>query len=233
MVFKKIFFSVLFLILSHSLIGQIGVIARYSSNNFSDWSGVTRAVHNGPIWENHLEFGLDYWFKPGEYRAEYLIELSYLSKTTSYGNWDYNLSGYTFGVKSNLYIFDFLGDCDCPTFKKEGGFFKKGFFLQWNAHAGYWQKDIGRAMQTLADPNVAIDFGIGAGIDIGISELLTISPVITYQYFPWLTWEQFSLNHGIGGLENFNAKITAGMFKVGVRIGFRPDFLKEQRVLNR
>ena len=231
MVFKKYFYTALFLILTQCIFGQIGVITRYSSNNFNDWSGITRAASGGPIWENHLEFGVDYWFKPGEYRAEYMVELSYINKTTTLDTREYSLTGYVFGVKSNLYIFDFLGDCDCPTFKKQGGLFKKGFFLQWNAHAGYWHKDVN--IFTEGDPNMAIDVGLGAGIDIGISELLTISPVISYQYFPWLTWEQLGLRHGIGGIENLNAKINASMFKIGVRIGFRPDFLKEQRVLNR
>lgn len=231
MVFKNIFYSLLFLVISQSLAAQIGVVARYSSNNFNSWSGITTAASGGPIWENHLEFAIDYWFRPGEYRAEYLIELSYMSKTTTLGNREYSLDSYGFGVKSNLYIFDFLGDCDCPTFKKEGGFFKKGFFLQWNSHVAYWQKDVN--LFTEADPNIAIDIGGGAGIDIGISDLLTITPVITYQYYPWVTWEQFGLRHQIGGLDNFNSKINASMLKVGVRVGFRPDFLKEQRVLRR
>jgi len=232
MALKKILFGSILLLVVHHAEAQFGVNVRYSTNNFNNWSGITRTASGGPIFENHLELGLDYWFKPNEYRAEYLIELSYGNQTTTLlGDREYSLDMYTFGVKSNLYILDFRGDCDCPTFKKEGNFLKKGFFLQWSAHAGYWQKAVNIFNET--DTNLAIDIGGGIGIDIGVSDLLTITPVLSYQYFPWLTWEQFGLRHGIGGLDNLNAKINADMIKFGIRVGLRPDFLKEQRVLRR
>ena len=232
MTMKKLIFSTILLCIVYTSQAQFGVNVRYSSNNFSAWSGITQAASGGPIFENHLEFALDYWFKPGEYRAEYLLEAAFSDQTTTLlGDREYSLTTYTLGVKSNLYIFDFKGDCDCPTFSKQGGFFKKSFFLQWNANIGYWQKEVNLFGES--NNNLAVDIGGGLGFDIGISDLLTITPTLTYQYFPWLTWEQFGLRHQIGGIENLNAKITATMVKFGVRIGLRPDFIREQRILRR
>lgn len=231
MALKKLLFATVLLGITVHVQAQFGINVKYSSNDFNSWSGITRVASGGPIFENHLEFSLDYWFKPGEYRAEYMIEGTYGSSKTTLGSREYSLNMYGFGVKSNLYIFDFKGDCDCPTFKKEGDFFKKGFFLQWSANAAYWQKEVNIFSE--GDNNVAIDFGAGLGIDIGVSDLLTISPIISYHYYPWVTWEQFGLRHGVGGLDNLNAKINVSMLKFGVRIGLRPDFLKEQRVLRR
>jgi len=231
MIYRLIYLSIAFCLISGISYGQFGLNVRYSTNDFNDWSGITTAASGGPIWESNLEFALDYWFKPSEYRAEYYLEGSYANTKTTFGNRVYQLNSYGFGVKSNIYILDFKGDCDCPTFKKEGGLFKKGFFLQWNAHGAYWNKQA--EFLGDSDTNIAFDLGAGAGIDIGISDLLTITPYATWQYYPWLTWEQFGLRHGIGGIENLNAKTTVTMIKFGVRIGFRPDFLKEQRVLRR
>jgi len=231
MALKKFLFGSVLLFFVTSGQAQFGINVKYSSNNVNDWSRITRQESDGPIFENHLEFALDYWFKPGEYRAEYMIEGTFASHTTTLGSRSYTLDIFGLGVKSNLYIFDFRGDCDCPTFKKEGKLFKKGFFLQWNANAGFWKKNA--SFFNEGHNNIAFDMGAGAGIDIGLSDLITITPFVTYQYFPWLTWEQFSINHGIRDDQNLNAKITASMLKFGIRLGLRADFLREQRILRR
>lgn len=215
---------------------QWGLNLRYSSNDFTDWSDISTQVNGGPIFENHFEVGVDRWFKPGTMRAEYMLEASFGRASTSLTPPGFSTAGvYTntmfgLGSKSNIYIFDFFGDCDCPTFTKQGTFFKKGFFLQWNAKVNYWLKDANFFVR--GDNGVTVDVGGGIGIDIGISDLITISPVITYHYFPWITWRQYGLQHG-RTIQNLNDKITATMFKFGFRIGLRSDYMKEKRVLGR
>lgn len=236
MFIRNFILSLTFALSFAQLQAQWGLNLRYSSNDFTDWSTISKSVTGLTVFEDHLEFGLDYWFKPGEMRAEYMMEASFGKASTILsappGGTDIKYTNTMIGLgsKSNVYIFDFFGDCDCPTFTKKGNLFKKGFFLQWNAKVHYWLKDA--SFFARGDNGMTVDVGGGLGIDIGLSDFLTISPVITYHYFPWITWRQFGLQHG-RTIDNLNDKITATMFKFGFRIGLRPDYMKEKRVLGR
>lgn len=71
---------------------------------------------------------------------------------------------------------DFGNDCNCPTFNKQGQFFKKGFHFIINPKLGY----INQVFETDADPvknnGILFSLGAGAGIDIGINKTWTFSP---------------------------------------------------------
>jgi hypothetical protein len=209
--------------------GQYGLNIRYLSNDFNDWSDVTREFSGSALWENNLEFAVDYWFRPEEIRTEYYVEGTFgLASTSSVGR-EYDLTSLGLGIRSHVYIFDFKGDCDCPTFKKEGGLFKKGFFLQYGVGTAFWLKS--------AEPgpdhnNVAVDLHIGAGFDVGISDLMTITPYASYHYLPNVNYDGFVQTHDFTDLDaDNNTSVTR--FRLGVRIGFRPDFLQERRAMYR
>ncbi len=210
--------------------GQFGFNVRYALNDFNEWSETTTTFSGGPIWENNLEYAVDYWFRPGDIRMEYSVEGTFGFANTSLGTREYNLNSFGAGIKSNIYIFDFFSDCDCPTFVKDNDLFKKGFFVQWNANAALWSK---REDELQADHNnLALDVGAGVGFDIGISELLTVTPYVTYHYYPNVNYDQFNELHG--NLDTAIDNQTAvTRLKLGIRIGFRQDYKKEQRILRR
>ncbi len=208
---------------------QFGINIRYLSNDFNEWSDITTEFSGGPIWENNVELAVDYWFRPEEIRTEYYVEGTLGLASTSQGSRQYDLTTFGLGIRSHVYIFDFRGDCDCPTFTKEGGLFKKGFFLQYGVGTAFWLKN--------ADPdpdhnNLAIDLHAGAGFDIGVSDLLTVSPYVSYHYIPNVHYDGFIQSHDITDMEADN-RTSVTRFRVGVRIGFRPDFLQERRALYR
>jgi len=217
--------------------GQFGITTKYSFNNYNHWSDVTESINDSRLFENHLEFALDYRFRPGEKRIELFMEASYLNNSTSMispGGNDrvFSMNGFGLGLKANVYFLDFHGDCDCPTFGKEGGFLKKGLFLQFSTAASYWNKKA-EFFSDPTDSSLLVDIGVGIGLDIGISNMITVTPIASVNYYPFATWEQFAIEQGLLDQSNPNSRTTISMFKLGVRIGLHPDFIKERRVLNR
>lgn len=213
---------------------QYGVNIRYFSNDFKGWSDVATENSGGPIWNNNIEYAVDYWFRPEEIRTEYYVEGTFSSANTTQSTvtqcCEYDLNSVGVAIRSHVYVFDFQGDCDCPTFKKEGGFLKKGFFLQYGAGAALWLKSIDVGAN---HNNVAIDLNAGAGFDIGISDLLTITPYTSYHYLPNVNYDGFAESQPfpVGSDVADNTSVTRLRF--GIRVGFRPDFLQERRALYR
>ena len=135
--------------------------------------------------------GLDYWFRLKNQRVEFYPQLSYLIS----GKEKYNSSFDTNeaieqsitmpALKMNVrfYPMDFKGDCNCPTFSKQGDTFQKGFFIFASAGYNLLQKT---SKSSLIDGTETVSqslfsYGIGAGIDIGLSDFVTISPFVSYE----------------------------------------------------
>ena len=238
MIFRNVILTCCMIGICLHTYAQFGMSARYATNDFGYWSEVVEGINGGSLWDNNMELAIDYNFRrPLDQRVEFFIEGRYLSNSTALispgGNESvYNFNGFGLGVNTNVYFLDFNGDCDCPTFGKEGGLLKKGLYLQFNAAASYWNKEATFLANT-NDSSILIDVGVGIGLDIGISNLLTISPIATVNYYPIATWEGFALEQGILNRSNPNSNTSISMLKFGFRIGLHPDFIKERRVLNR
>ena len=129
---------VLFLAIPCILSAQFGVHATYQTAE-----QVSQFPSNDfPI--SGFAFGADYTFRLAQKRVEFFPELNYsFTETTSpvidtRGS-QVTLEDKAFGFyfNTNVYIFDFEGDCDCPVFSKDGNFLKKGFFLQLSPGINY------------------------------------------------------------------------------------------------
>jgi hypothetical protein len=125
---------------------------------------------------------------------------------------------------------DFEGDCDCPTFSKDGTLVSKGFHFI--AYTGVNRHDVETEFNTpFSDPADNFDTqsytfkaGLGAGLDIGLTELITISPHI-------LVSRNFGVNAindasdlMVGESENISSSLNQVNF--GLRLIFRPDYQK-------
>lgn len=164
--------------------------------------------------------GADYWFRLKKYRLEILPSIHY-----QYAHENVTLTNNALGTLNwsmidispvfQFYPLDFFSDCQCPTFSKQGQFLKKGLFVQ--LAPGYaYSNLVGKNTET---SNVSEGIGFvraGAGIDIGISDLITISPFINYQLAQSLDWRDFFNN----ATEKVN--VYSGVFG-GLRIGWRFD----------
>ena len=120
---------------------------------------------------------------------------------------------------TDIYIFDFEGDCNCPTFSKQGGYFQKSFFVELTP---------GMDIQFFEmEPIVGIDFsdtaltfriGLGAGFDFGVSDMLTITPLVGMNWSSSPSW-----------YDHIGATGGEWIFSTGIRALFRPDYKRRYR----
>ncbi len=154
---------------------------------------------------------LDYWFRLKQKRLEFLPTIY----AVSYGG-DFETKTLGFQFATTVYPFDFAGDCNCPTFSKENDLIKKGFFIRVIPGIGHWTADASSIRGYEGSDNLDVwlpEIAFAAGLDIGISNLLTISPEIGLRHIFNGTW---------GGMVNFDFD-GFDLFEPGIRFGFRFD----------
>ncbi len=178
--------------------------------------------------DDGLEFSANYWFRLKEKRIEFLPTVSY----AKYNYTDLSLQGEEpifpasyqeigFQLHTRIYPFDFGTDCDCPTFGKQAPALEKGFFLQLSPGVS-WLEDtnsIAPADQALEQKASAVlpTIGLAVGLDFGLSNLVTISPIAGVRY-------------AIGDAPNALEYVVApqnndkyGKFFAGIHLGIRLD----------
>ncbi len=152
------------------------------------------------------ELGLGYWFRLKNKRMEFLPEISYVSMSGDGVGGVGDLTGFNFNANIFIYPLDFHSDCNaCPTFSKDGGIIKKGF--HWIIMPSIYQHNF--------DSNIFSNvtnfrIGLGAGLDIGLTNMITLVPFVTYS---------------ISGKESFygNNDNRPKQLRLGLRSIFRFD----------
>lgn len=149
---------------------QVAVSARYLSNSAEGFENYDQEFKSG------LEFGLGYWFRLKNKRMEFTPEVSIAFLDSD------RIANSSIGFNANILIYplDFHSDCDaCPTFSKEGGLVKKGFY--WILSPGLWMFRGDDMNLSLSEREfMTYRIGAGAGLDIGVVNLLTLSPFVMY-----------------------------------------------------
>jgi hypothetical protein len=205
-----------------SLYGQIGFRGGYGTYSFDDWK--TAAYNNEPsktseFLNTGFHLSVDYSFRLKKRRIEFLPAVSYYNYGQSTINdKKYTASSLDFAFNTHIYILDLEEDCDCPTFSKQGNTIKKGFFFHIAPIAKYFLQDI-NATGTNA---FAIGLKGGLGLDIGINDLFTISPILSYQRTSRVSWT--NLNKIANSIDNpSDVESDFSGFNAELRLGFRFD----------
>jgi hypothetical protein len=196
--------------------GQIGikVVNTWPQNRIAE------STTNNKLFPTLVGAGIDYWFRLKKYRLEFLpaIHAQYAHESVSINNEKVGKLNWTvieFAPVLQFYPFDFKNDCMCPTFSKQGQFFKKGFFINFTPGIAHSALSNSAAQISTAQN---IFFGrIGLGIDLGISDLLTLSPSLNYQISQSLDWSKIFTSTGS---ERIN--LYSGLF-LSARLGWRFD----------
>jgi hypothetical protein len=138
------------------------------------WSGTDLSEGRDDFFDNDrgAEVALHYWFRLPKRRIEFQPTVY---AATGIGDLDHTELGLQF--KTNIYLFDLDTDCDCPTFGKQGPRLDKGFFLQIAPGVATHHYDY-----EWHDRTVNFNLAAAVGIDFGISNLLTITPVAGLRY---------------------------------------------------
>ncbi len=161
-----------------------------------------------------FDLGVNYWFRLQNHRLEFYPEVSYgqfnTEGTTRDNQVPLKLDRIGISVPMSVYLLDFNSDCECPTFSKQNDLIKKGFFIQ--VVPAFYQ-----VRSAFVDPGNTTyhwtsqpSIGFGAGLDIGISDLITVSPMAHY----------FLAEESSDDL----APHSTREWRLGMRVSFRPDY---------
>jgi hypothetical protein len=199
---------------------QFGLVAGYKTFNAPEFDDYIQSTSNySPYPITGWQAGIDYWFRLKKRRIEFAPELTYSQFNQSSQNDDFSLRQFGLHFNVDVYIFDLAGDCNCPTFSKDGNLFSKGFFLEVSPGAMFVNNKMEKE-STLVPFNVfhyknswAPGGSIGAGLDLGFSDLFTITPLVRFHYYPRI----FSLE----SLESAsNPESRLQQFFIGLRLRF-------------
>ena len=218
-----------------SLYSQFGLSARIQNSTNKAWNETFRNETGlqGDLMNRSYEFGVNYWFRMKNYRLEFLPELSYATARTEIDAQNLDLTAHTrksynFNLNMQLYPLDFYGDCDCPTFSKDGNMVSKGFY--WLLSPGISRHTLGSEFSSQSGMSVddasitSFRIGIGAGVDIGLTNLFTVSPFIQYSMNFGNSWPEQFTAYGIANPENDNNSSNINQWHFGARLIFRPDY---------
>ena len=226
---RYLFLGVLLLI-GLEIQGQFGIRVNYIKSSAPNWELIQNdnvsILSPVALFNDGNKIGLDYWTRLPQKRVEFYPELAFSSfKSTSYGpafeTNTYVGKSLSALLNTHFYLLDFAGDCDCPTFSKKGNLLKKGFFLSSHFGGQWHNKNSFSSAESYA--SVSPIFGIGAGLDIGLTDLITITPFIQYQVAINDNWESFAIDHNRNELVEFETS-SFQQLHFGFRIGFRPDY---------
>lgn len=220
----KFFLSLVFSISFLTSYSQVGIHMRYQNLDVVPWEEVSKV---DGLFSNTLEFGVDYWFRLKNYRIEFMPELYFGNAKNEQAGSSYSFRNLGLAANTNFYVFDFIGDCQCPTFSKQGTFLTKGFFLSVAPLAELQFKKAGGPANEEAVENQSFHFGgsLGAGVDIGLTDLITLTPYVRYKLILNADWENLGLY--VADFSQSNPYLQNNL-EFGIRLGFRPDYVRSQ-----
>jgi hypothetical protein len=170
---------------------QFGFVGGYKTFNAPEFNEYYQSNFDySPYPITGWQAGIDYWFRLKKRRIEFAPEITFaqFNQSTQDGNIPLRQFGLHFNV--DVYIFDLASDCNCPTFSKDGNMFSKGFFLEVSPGTVFMNNKMGEDSK-LAPFNVyynknswAAGGSVGAGLDLGFSDLFTITPLVRFHYYP-------------------------------------------------
>ena len=134
----------------------------------------------------------------------------------------------------HIYPLDFFNDCNCPTFSKDGNVITKGFYwviapgVSLNQKKTIYETSGG---STSGTDNRQLNFhaGVGAGLDIGIADIFTISPFVIYRMGFGHEWNDLYIAFNRGEVSTLDTKTSLKQLNFGLRLMFRPDYVKQNR----
>lgn len=182
---------------------QIGLTYGYVRQDNKVWDAVLvekgLLSPEGTLFNEGHRLSLEYWFRLPNQRIEFYPELNISLQEASYSggfiSHQTDFQAITFGIdlKTQIYFLDFNGDCDCPTFSKNEPIFKKGTYLLLSPGAYIQDRSFNSVSQNYIvkqeDLFVNLKFGAGFGLDIGISDLITLSPFYLFELHEQLEWD--------------------------------------------
>ena len=209
--------------------GQFGGNVRYIF-------GQSETLELAHISQDGIQASVEYGFRLKQKRVEFHPGLGYRF-TLDKPNFEGTMHSFDLDFNTAIYPFDFAGDCDCPTWSKDGTLIKKGFFIEVSPGIAYQTLQRNFIVSDVAggeleptdigSSNLLLKLGASVGLDIGISEQFTITPMLTISMLSDAEWE--GLNRQAYSqptdleLEDFS------YLGAGIRVAYKPDPKRRRR----
>lgn len=177
--FIFIFFSLFFF--NTKLNSQISFNGGFNYLNYESQDRTSQEVLNEKL--SGFSFELAYWFRLKDYRVEFYpgVGLSLLNSNSHSAIDDFDLRLTHLFWATRIYPFSFEDDCMCPTFNKQSGIFEDGFFVSLTPHYLFAENSVKWSSEEYKVKSNTFMLDLGIGLDIGISEFLTLTPEIRYR----------------------------------------------------
>lgn len=189
------------------LYAQFGLRAQYGFADFQSSPNTLDEVRS----QGGYDLGVHYWMRLKNKRLEFFPELTYssfdLSKTETASEPSFTYRRIGLRVPARIYPLDFASDCDCPTFSKQNDLIKKGFFVE--VAPGYFYDQASLSFVDGENPHGQGEFSLGLGLDVGINDLITITPMASYAWSILAPEESISMKNAL---------------RAGLSVTLRPDY---------
>jgi len=222
-----ILFVLSFLLMISTASAQYGINATYQTFSASNWEGLIQSSDlpgAAPI-ASGFAVGIDRWFRLKNARVEFFPELNYARYSVDWSDNNTSMNHQQIGLLANthFYLFDMAGDCDCPTFSKDGGFVKKGFYVELSPGLSYATSSIKGRNGDPYNASLVPSIGLGLGVDIGLTDLITITPMLRFRRYFGAEWENLaeSLALELTTVDLTTQKSGLETFSFGIRLGLR------------
>ncbi len=229
---RPLLFTIAMLFCLPQLPAQIGVNGGIKRMSAPEWE----AYFPGDDFLNTgFKAGIDYWFRLKNKRVEFTPELSFSQFKSDIVHFTddtpqrFKLQQTGFHFNANIYPLDFGSDCDCPTFDKDGGILDKGLFLQVSPGLSWMKISYENPQSTTHSTAIVPSIGVGVGLDVGITNFFTITPLLNYHYYFNASWKDLAqyANDGRTPSEQASEESSLRQFFAGLKMSFRFDELNK------
>lgn len=209
--------------------GQFGVNVKYIF-------GQSETLDLAHISQDGIQASLEYGFRLKQKRIEFHPGLGYRF-TLDKPNLEGTMHSFDLDINTAIYPFDFAGDCDCPTWSKEGTLIKKGFFIEVSPGIAYQTLQRNYILSDnipveleptdISSSNLLLKLGAGVGLDIGITEQFTLTPMFTITMLSDAEWEGL-----VREAYTQPTKLEMDDFSylgAGIRLTYKPDPKRRRR----
>ncbi len=89
-----------------------------------------------------------------------------------------------------------------------------------------WPESLKRQFNPMSKASLvsAFRFGLGAGVDVGLTNMITISPFIQYSMNFGNGWSEQYTAYNLPLPENESNRANIKQWHFGLRLSFRPDY---------
>ena len=211
----------LLLFLNHAT-AQFGFRVKYNLNTLPELNQYYMDATNSfvkNLFPTTIELGLDYQYKMKHHRVDFLHEIAFgLNTKSTIGSSRFEFSYLAYNLNTQIYVFDLDRDYETSATSEQKPALKKGFFLAFVP--GIIRTRIkgsnGLAIGTTTD-QIDLRVGIGAGYDIHIGNLFTITPGIHYNVSQGLDYKYLPV---FNGLEPEYPVTNINQVQFQIRFGF-------------